>query len=79
MKLSKIAEFFLSLCWKDEEIRATTFVLNDTYVLDGVKYILNEELLNELINYQEHSTRTYSVVRMGNDKVVNLTGKRIKH
>lgn len=79
MKPSKTVEFIVSLCWNGEEIRATSLVLNESYILDGTKCVFNESVLDELISYQEHSLKPYSVVRLGNNRVVNVTGKRIKH
>ena len=76
MKPSKIVEFIVSRCWSGEEIRSTSFVLNDTYVLEGVKYKLDEEVFDGLVSYQEHSLKPYSVTRIGNDKVISITGKR---
>ncbi|WP_211747914.1 hypothetical protein [Paenibacillus sp. Marseille-Q4541] len=76
MKPSKIVEFIVSRCWSGDEIRSTSFVLNDTFVLEGDKYKLDEKLLQDLIKYQEFSIKPYSVTRIGSDKVVSVSGKR---
>ncbi|WP_237391831.1 hypothetical protein [Paenibacillus dendrobii] len=51
--------------------------MGETYTYEGKKYELNEDFYNELVKYQDYSSKPFKVMRLGKSKIVNVTGKRV--
>lgn len=77
IKVNDLIKHIVSICCDGEEIKATNFVMGENYTYEGKKYELNDDFYNELVKYQEYSSKPFKVVRLGNSKVVNVTGKRV--
>lgn len=76
IKANDLIRHIVSICCDGEEIKATNFVMGETYTYEGKKYELNEDFYKELVKYQDCSIKPFKVVRLGNSKVVNVTGVR---
>lgn len=75
MKLSKAAQIIYDYIWVDGQPRGTSFIIGDTYNVDGVEFKTSENTYEELEKYREESSRPYRVIRTG--KVVNVMGGRL--
>lgn len=75
MNYSIPTKYIVSLLWENGEPRATNFVIGNTYSIKGKKYKVDENIYDELVEYQKHVPNPFKITRHG--KIVNVIGRRL--
>ncbi|QWU14215.1 hypothetical protein [Paenibacillus sophorae] len=76
MKLSEAAKTILSICWVNEKPRSTNFTIGEKYIWQGKEFKATEDTYEELVEYQEVTSKPFKMNRTG--KSVVITGGRLK-